>query len=97
MTAPTEAEIREAIEGDFRGWDDLASAINALGNMVDTLWDTDEFRKSELDALDAIGSAEKTEMLAYIKVNMSEFLIRDALRFAREHPDAPRKPQLIPA
>lgn len=90
-TAPTEAEIREAIEDDAYGWNQLADALTTLGaGPLDSLYDSDDCRKSELDDLDAIATDVKAVILARVKAEITEALVSGALAFAAKHPDAPR-------
>jgi hypothetical protein len=97
MTAPTEQEIREAIEADQYAWSELSDAFTALAGTLDRLYDTEDLRKSELECLDGAASDALDAIRERVKADATEAIVAAGLTFARAHPDAPRKPQLTTA
>lgn len=90
MNAPTEAEIREAIEASD-SWNNLDDAWNALCSAIDDLYDLDEFRRSEQEDLDIITFAAIDRAIRdRAKAELVEALVKAAYEFAAKHPDAPR-------
>jgi hypothetical protein len=94
--APTEAEIRAVIDPEFtdtgrlNAAGRLSDAFNGLGHPLDDLYDVDEFRASERDALDAAAFDAIERIRARAIVEVREAIVTAALRFAVEYPDAPR-------
>ena len=96
--AATEAEIREAFRDQWQrtGEIDLSDVLSDAGRAVDYVFDLDDFRDSETEALDAMLTAVRRAIAP--KYDALARRYRDALeevavRFAAEHPDAPRAPR----
>jgi hypothetical protein len=91
----TEQAIRAAFQ---ESWErdvaiDFADAPIKAAGTVDDVFEVRDFRESEVAALDALLADAREEMRAdYDAVieRYRESLEEVAVRFAREHPDAPR-------
>ena len=98
LSAPDEAAIRAAIYGSWaRPCDgglslaaEFSDAFGAAVRATDDLWDTDDFRPSELDRYDALLSAAGTTVRRSAEVTLLEAIVAALVVFATEHPDAPR-------
>lgn len=106
MTAPTEAEIRAivttAIEHEPLDWTipirhELAEAIVECGGRLDRLYDIDDMRESERDALDRIVDEALVPIKKRVGRELEAAIIAAGLRFAAEYPDAPRMREPVPA
>lgn len=104
MSVPTEAEIREAVE---RAWDeqlfrpdstsigfDLTEAFDHCGLLASSLYDEDEFRKSEEERFSEIVSKTVYPVIDKLKEQarrkITAATIAAVTKFAAEYPDAPR-------
>jgi hypothetical protein len=95
MTTPTEREIREAINTDWkdrsRSWPylEMTASIEAIAPM---LWEgLDPSEEERLDYL--LGEAKslaESEVLERFREEVTEATVRALLQFAEEYPDAPR-------
>lgn len=96
MTAPSEAEIRELVAewfadtGRLNGVGVLSDAFNDAVSVLDELYETEEMRPSERDALDMIAHAAMVPIRAQAVDDLREAMILAGVRFAAEHPDTPR-------
>ncbi len=96
--APTETEITAAVygrwtrprEGGLSLSAEFADAFGAALAAADGLWDTDDFRPSELDRLDGLLSAAGTAVRREAEAKLLDALVTALAAFAAEHPDAPR-------
>lgn len=98
MTAPTETEIREHVE---REWNASTPGSLSIGGQIsdvfgfttvllDMLYDTDDLRVSEQEALDAAAVELTGRIRDRAIVDLKEALVVAGLRFASEHPGAQR-------
>jgi hypothetical protein len=93
MTAPTEQEIREAIdkaEVALRLDNAVGDAIYEAQQLLTDLWATDDLRPSEQKALDEAIEPIYARGTAHLAPFIVEELVAAGRRFAAEHPDAPR-------
>lgn len=95
MTAPTPAEVRQAVAdawiepgGTSSGpRDDIESALFALVSEAERgLWNVDDFRPSE----ETDNEAAVDAIIERLRPIIAEEFGRSLLAFARVHPDAPR-------
>lgn len=84
-TAPTEAEIR-AVFDPWR-FDD---AWSEHSGRIDLLYDTDDMRPSHLERLDHLLSEALDPIRDAAVRDLNDAIAAAVLRFAAEHPDAPR-------
>ena len=98
MSAPTEEEIRAAIA---REWGrrlpnrvpietDFSDGIGGCMLLLDGIFDTGDFRDSELARLDGLAGETINLIRDDCRRRINEALVSAALTFAAEHPDAPR-------
>ena len=98
MSAPTEEEIRAAIA---REWGarrpnppsveiQFSDGIGACMLLLDGIFDTEDFRVSELARLDELLDLAVNPIRDECRRQVNEALVSAALTFAAEHPDAPR-------
>lgn len=102
MTAPTEAEIRAMVDPDFADTGSLNAAgrlSDAFGYVVclDRLYDQGDLRQSEKDALDQAVYDVMVPIRDRAIAELREAVFAAGLRFAAEHPDAPRAREEVPA
>jgi hypothetical protein len=92
MTAPTEEEIRAAVDKKLREFYlDAESAITAGTCDMLGLYDTPELRQSELDDWDELmHPVRPSVLLATLMEQLRVYLTDAAVGYARAHPDAPR-------
>lgn len=99
MTAPTEEDIRA---GFARAWHRLppvglsadatfSDGFSAAGRLLDELYDVDELRPSELNRLDELAGEAIAPIRDEAQREINEALVKAALAFAAEHPEAPRR------
>lgn len=97
-TAPTEEEIRAAIARQWR-WSppnppcvdvQFEDGIGATQQLLDGLYDQDDLRRSERDRLDELTFAAMAPIRAETRRQINEAMVKAALIFAAEHPDASR-------
>jgi hypothetical protein len=104
MSAPTEQEIREIAEREFAD-DGSLNAAGRLGDAfgssaLDVLYDFEDLRASEEEALNAAVWDAIRPIRDRAIAECKEALVVAGLRFAAEHPDAPRavpKAEPVPA
>ena len=98
MSAPDETEIRASIEERWTRSKEsglslaaeFSDAFGAAGAVVDGLWDTDDFRASELERYDELLSGAVTMVLRDAETRLLDALVAACVSFAAEHPEAPR-------
>lgn len=97
-TPPTEAEIREILDREFADDGTLNYAgrlgdafADAAGVVDDALYDCEDFRTSEQDAFDEAMYQAVRPIRERAIADTREALVAAVLRFAAEHPDAPRR------
>lgn len=96
MTAPTDAEIQDAIEAAFadngtlniRG--QIQDAFGIGASALDGLYDLEDLRASELEALDEALYGIIRPIRDRAIAELYAGLVSAAVTFARAHPDAPR-------
>lgn len=94
MTAPTEAEIRAVVDPDYLD----NGTLNAAGRLSDAvagsilfdLYDGDDLRESEDEALRTLVHDALRPIRDRAIADCREAVVQASLRFAAEHPDAPR-------
>jgi len=91
MTAPTEGEIRQAIDTEFDGADWTESYWNCVMDAYRALWDVGEFRKTEMEQFDAIMLAGSDAIQRTADAAGIAEALRAFRRVAAELPDLPRK------
>lgn len=96
---PTEQEIRAALESAIADMSDIGDAVTSdvAHESIYPLWDHDEFRASETNAWGTLVSDAMTRVTDRLRPIIVEELYKAGVEFAREYPDAPRKPQPTPA
>ena len=98
MSAPTEEEIRAAIA---RGWGArrphrlsiegvFSDGIGECLLLLDGIFDTGDFRDSELARLDELLELAVKPIRDEARRQINEAIVSAAQTFAAEHPDAPR-------
>jgi hypothetical protein len=98
MSAPTEEEIRDAIAAHVRTFEvGLDDAFTGCQSSIDTLYNTEDFRPTEQDRLDALTYEAIEPILQETRERITEVLGRAGLTFAAEYPDAPRATRTLTA
>ena len=98
MVAPSEAEVRAAViepwqaprEGRLSLAAEFADAFGTVTAAADGLWQTDDFRPSELDRYDGLMSAATTRVRREAEAMLLDAVIAALISFAAEYPEAPR-------
>jgi hypothetical protein len=91
MTAPTEAEIRAAVAAAITANTVTDDAVkDALGRLTGLLWDTDDLRPSEREALDERLDGLLPAYRDYSAAYLRQLAKAELDAFARDFPDAPR-------
>lgn len=92
MTAPTEAEIREALahEMEARVSDHSGDVVYDASEPLLALWNHDEFRASESEAWGEIVETVYYRADKAFAAFLLDELTRVGVEFAKAHPDAPR-------
>ena len=98
MAAPSEAEVRAAVierwtaprVGGLSLAGEFADAFGTITAAADGLWQTDDFRPSELDRYDGLLSAATTGVRREAEATLLDAVIAALISFAAEFPDAPR-------
>jgi len=98
MSAPTQAEIRASIQERWTRSrqsrlslaSELSDAFGAATAVVDGLWDTDDFRASELERYDELLSGAVARIHREAQMRLLDALVAACVSFAAEHPTAPR-------
>ena len=93
-TAPSQAEIREHIEGSLHEDATLGGrmydVIGECAGAVEALYDLEDFRPSETAALDRCIATAINGLRRQFLEDLAEAVVGAAVGFAAEHPDAPR-------
>ena len=98
MVAPGEAEVRAWI---IEGWTaprdgglslagEFADAFGTITAAADGLWQTDDFRPSELDRYDGLLSETTSRVRRAAEAMLLDAVIEALMNFAAEYPEAPR-------
>ena len=98
MVAPGETEGRAAIierwaaprDGNLSLAGEFADAFGTITADADGLWQTDDFRPSELDRYDGLMSAATTRVRRAAEAMLLDAVIEALITFAAEYPEAPR-------
>ena len=98
MVAPGEAEVRAAVierwqaprVGGLSLAGEFADAFGTITAAADGLWNTDDFRPSELDPYDGLMSAATTRVRRATEAMLLDAVIAALIIFAAEYPEAPR-------
>lgn len=96
MPAPTEAEIRDVVlaclteDGTLNAAGQLSDAFNEVNAVLDQLWNLNDFRDSEEEALNQAAYDAIDPICRRVLGECVEALTAAGLRFATEHPEAPR-------
>jgi hypothetical protein len=98
MSAFDEADIRASVherwtrprEGGLSIAAEFSDAFVTAFAAADGLWNTDDFRPSELDRYDALLSEALTLVRREAESRLLDALVEALTTFAVEHPDAPR-------
>jgi hypothetical protein len=96
--APSEAEVRAWITerwqaprvGGLSLASEFADAFGTITAAVDGLWQTDDFRPSELDRYDGLLSEATTRVRGAAEAMLLDAVIEALITFAAEYPEAPR-------
>lgn len=98
MVAPGETEVRAAV---IERWEaprvgglslagEFADAFGTITAAADGLWQTDDFRLSELDRYDGLLSEATTRVRRAAEAMLLDAVIAALITFAAEYPEAPR-------
>jgi hypothetical protein len=99
-TTLSEEEVRAAIAREWRRdlfparpsieleWD---AAWGRVGALVDAPWDLDDLRRAEVDSLDSVIREAIDPIRRDTERRVIEAAVAAVLRFAADHPDAPRR------
>ena len=98
MAAPSEAEVRAAVIQRWRAprvgglslAGEFADAFGTITAAADGLWQTDDFRPSELDHWDQWLSEATTRVRRAAEAMLLDAVIAALIVFAAEYPEAPR-------
>ena len=98
MAAPGETEVRAAIierwqaprVGGLSLAGEFADAFGTIPAAVDGLWQTDDFRPSELDRYDDLLSVATTRVRRAAEAMLLDAVIAALITFGTEYPEAPR-------
>jgi hypothetical protein len=98
VVAPSEAEVRAAIierwqaprVGGLSLAGEFADAFGTITAAADGLWQTDDFRPSELDRYDGLLSAATTRVRRAAETMLLDAVIAALITFAAEYADSPR-------
>jgi hypothetical protein len=105
MSAPTEEEIRAELA---RGWSHVPpnrvpaeaewdNAFLAASMVLNGLYDLEDMRKSEIEAMDALSGAVVDPIRDRVRAEINEALVSAMVRFAAERPHIPRARRAVPA
>jgi hypothetical protein len=98
VVAPGEAEVRAAIierwhaprVGRLSLAGEFADAFGTITAAADGLWQTDDFRPSELDRYDGLTSEATIRARRAAEAMLLDAVIAALIIFATEYPQAPR-------
>jgi hypothetical protein len=98
VAAPSEAEVRAWIierwqaprGGGLSLAGEFADVFGAITAAADGLWETDDFRPSELDRYDGLLSSATTRVRREAEATLLDAIIAALFSFAAEYPEAPR-------
>jgi hypothetical protein len=98
VAAPREAEVRAAVierwqaprVGGLSLAGEFADAFGTITAAADGLWQTDDFRPSELDRYDDLLSEDTTRVHRAAEAMLLDAVIAALIIFAAEYPEAPR-------
>jgi hypothetical protein len=98
--APTEAELRAAVRHHLETvheesnaqslQDEVDDQLWAAAGALDAIWQQEDFRPSEQKAYDRLVDEAIQPLRNRLLRELPEAIIGIGLRFAAEHPDAPR-------
>lgn len=108
MTAPTEAEIRDllttvtrhgpdTLDFTFPIVDSLSDKFSEVAGRLDHLYDIEDFRKAELERLDDLIRHAIDPIRERVATEIEAALLRAAMTFAAEYPNAPRAKATVAA
>jgi hypothetical protein len=98
VVAPSEAEVRAAVierwqaprVGGLSLASEFADAFGTITATADGLWNTDDFRPSELDRYDGLLSAATSRVRRAAEAMLLDAVIAALTMFAAEFPEASR-------